>query len=283
MSKTYLKLSAAALALCVAMPVQAQDDMTVDTVVATVNGSEITLGHMLMIRATLPDQYQQLPNDVLWDGILEQLVQQEALSQLDTAKETARARLSLENERRALLAAEAISAEAENALTEEAVQAAYAAQYLNAEQDKEFNASHILVETEEEAAALVTELEGGADFATLAKDKSTGPSGPNGGELGWFGAGMMVAEFQTAVEGLEVGAVSAPVQTQFGWHVIKLNDARTKEAPALEQVRAQIEEQIQQDVLTAYIADLVANSDVTQTAKEDIDTSVLSNIELLED
>lgn len=283
MSKTYLKLSAAALALCVAMPVQAQDDMTVDTVVATVNGSEITLGHMLMIRATLPEQYQQLPTDVLWDGILEQLVQQEALSQLDTAKETARARLSLENERRALLAAEAISAEAEKALTEEAVQAAYASQYLNAEQDKEYNASHILVETEEEAAALVTELEGGADFATLAKDKSTGPSGPNGGELGWFGAGMMVAEFQTAVEGLEVGAVSAPVQTQFGWHVIKLNDSRTKEAPALEQVRAQIEEQIQQDVLTAYIKDLVAKSDVTQTAKEDIDTSVLSNIELLED
>lgn len=283
MSKTYLKLTAAALALCVAMPVQAQDDMTVDTVVATVNGSEITLGHMLMIRATLPEQYQQLPTDVLWDGILEQLVQQEALSQLDTAKETARARLSLENERRALLAAEAISVEAEKALTEEAVQAAYASQYLNAEQDKEYNASHILVETEEEAAALVTELEGGADFATLAKDKSTGPSGPNGGELGWFGAGMMVAEFQTAVEGLEVGAVSAPVQTQFGWHVIKLNDSRTKEAPALEQVRAQIEEQIRQDVLTAYIKDLVAKSDVTQTAKEDIDTSVLSNIELLED
>lgn len=283
MSKTLMKLSAAALALSLALPVQAQEDMTADTVVATVNGTEITLGHMLMIRVSLPDQYQQLPNDVLWDGILEQLVQQQILAQQDTARETLRARLSLENERRALLAAEALAAKAETALTEEAVQAAYEADYVNGEQGKEYNASHILVETEEAAAELVTELEAGADFAELAKAKSTGPSGANGGELGWFGAGMMVPEFQSAVEALEVGAISAPVQTQFGWHVIKLNDARTKEAPALEQVRGAIEEKIQQDLVTSYIDELVAQSEVTQTAKEDVDTSVLSNLELLED
>jgi peptidyl-prolyl cis-trans isomerase C len=210
------------------------------------------------------------------------LIQQQVLSQEDTAQETPRARLSLENERRALLAAEAIAARAETAVTEEAVLAAYQANYVDAEQGKEFNASHILVATEEEAAALVTELEGGADFAQLAREKSTGPSGPNGGELGWFGAGMMVAPFQEAVELLEVGGISGPVQTQFGWHVIKLNDARITEAPALDSVRAEIESQIQQDVVTAYIKDLVAKSEVTQTSKDDIDTSILSKIEMLE-
>jgi peptidyl-prolyl cis-trans isomerase C len=277
-----MKLSAMAFACALALPVQAQEDIGLDTVVATVNGTEITFGHMLMIRATLPEQYQQLPNDVLWDGIMEQLIQQQVLSQEDTAQETPRARLSLENERRALLAAEAIAARAETAVTEEAVLAAYQANYVDAEQGKEFNASHILVATEEEAAALVTELEGGADFAQLAREKSTGPSGPNGGELGWFGAGMMVAPFQEAVELLEVGGISGPVQTQFGWHVIKLNDARITEAPALDSVRAEIESQIQQDVVTAYIKDLVAKSEVTQTSKDDIDTSILSKIEMLE-
>jgi peptidyl-prolyl cis-trans isomerase C len=277
-----MKLSAMAFACALALPVQAQEDIGLDTVVATVNGTEITFGHMLMIRATLPEQYQQLPNDVLWDGIMEQLIQQQVLSQEDTAQETPRARLSLENERRALLAAEAIAVRAETAVTEEAVLAAYQANYVDAEQGKEFNASHILVATEEEAAALVTELEGGADFAQLAREKSTGPSGPNGGELGWFGAGMMVAPFQEAVELLEVGGISGPVQTQFGWHVIKLNDARITEAPALDSVRAEIESQIQQDVVTAYIKDLVAKSEVTQTSKDDIDTSILSKIEMLE-
>ena len=76
------------------------------------------------------------------------------------------------------------------------------------------------------------------NFAEVAREKSTGPSGPNGGQLGWFGPGMMVPEFQTAVEQLEVGAISEPVQTQFGWHVITLNDKRNQEAPDLAAVRS---------------------------------------------
>jgi len=80
-------------------------------------------------------------------------------------------------------------------------------------------------------------LADGADFATLAKERSTGPSGPRGGELGWFGTGQMVPEFEQAVIGLEDGAVSEPVQTQFGWHVVKRNDSRNKSAPSLDEVQ----------------------------------------------
>jgi peptidyl-prolyl cis-trans isomerase C len=283
MTNLITKLSASAFALMLALPVQAQDTLTADSVVATVNGTEITLGHMLMVRASLPDQYQQLPDDVLWDGIMDQIVQQTVLSQQDSGEETRRIKLALENERRALLAAQVIEGIVGDAVTDEAVQAMYDETYLQGEQSEEYNASHILVETEEEAAAIVEELNGGADFAEVARAKSTGPSGPNGGQLGWFGAGMMVPEFQTAVEELEVGAISGPVQTQFGWHVITLNEKRAKEAPALEAVRGEIENQLSQQAVTQKIEELTSAADVTRTAKEEVDTSVLSNIGLLED
>lgn len=283
MTNLITKLSASAFALMLALPVQAQDTLTADSVVATVNGTEITLGHMLMIRASLPEQYQQLPSDVLWDGIMDQIVQQTVLSQQEGSEETRRIQLALENERRALLAAQVIEGIVDDAVTDEAVQTFYEENYVNGDKTEEFNASHILVETEEEAAAIVEELNGGADFATVAREKSTGPSGPNGGQLGWFGPGMMVPEFQSAVETLEVGAISGPVQTQFGWHVITLNEKRLQEAPALDSVRAEIENQLSQQAVSQKIDELTNAADVTRTAKEDVDTSVLGNLGLLED
>ena len=283
MTNLITKLSAGAVALMLALPVHAQDTLTADSVVATVNGTEITLGHMLMVRASLPEQYQQLPDDVLWDGIMDQIVQQTVLSQQDSGEETRRIRLAMENERRALMASQVIEGLVDDAVTDAAVQEIYEQTYLQADQAEEFNASHILVATEEEAAAIVEELNGGADFAEVARAKSTGPSGPNGGELGWFGAGMMVPEFQAAVEGLEVGAISGPVQTQFGWHVITLNEKRAKEAPALDAVRGEIETQLSQQVVSQKIDELTNAAEITRTAKEEVDTSILSNIGLLED
>lgn len=283
MSNSFMKLTAAAsLALAIALPVQAQE-LTARSVVATVNGQEITLGNMLAIRSSLPEQYQSLPDDVLWDGILDQIVQQTVLSQDEKAKETLRVTAALENERRALLAAEVVGAVAAESISDDAIQAAYDAEYANAEMGKEFNASHILVETEEEAAALIEELNGGADFAQLAKDKSTGPSGPNGGELGWFGPGMMVEPFQQAVEGMAEGDVSEPVQTQFGWHVILLNETRNMEAPSLDDVRDELTLKVQQEAVKTYVEDKVAAAEVTRTDKADVDTSALGNIELLEE
>jgi peptidyl-prolyl cis-trans isomerase C len=283
MSNLITNLSAGAVALMLALPVQAQDTLTADSVVATVNGTEVTLGHMLMVRASLPDQYQQYPDDVLWDGILDQIVQQTVLGQQGDGTESRRVRLALENERRALLAADVIEGIVKDAVNDDSVQAFYAQSFLQGEPTREFNASHILVETEEEAAAIVEELAAGADFAEVARVKSTGPSGPNGGELGWFGPGMMVAEFQTAVEAMDVGAVSAPVQTQFGWHVIKLNEARNKEAPTLDAVRGEIEAQLSQAAVGQQIDALTTAATITRTAKEDIDPTVLSNFDLLED
>ncbi|WP_240484629.1 peptidylprolyl isomerase [Pseudoponticoccus marisrubri] len=284
MTNRFMKATVTALCLGLAAPALAQDETVgPDTVVATVNGTEITVAHMLMARASLPEQYQQLPADNLWDGILNQLVQQEVLSQDDAAEETLRVRTALDNERRSLMAGEVIAQVAQDAVTDEAIAAAYEADYADAEQGLEFNASHILVESEEEAQAIVQELADGADFAETAREKSTGPSGANGGALNWFSAGMMVQPFQDAVEALEVGQVSDPVKTQFGWHVIKLNETRPMEAPALESVRGEIATQLQQEAVTSYIETLVDDAEITRTGAAEIDTSVLGNMGLLEE
>ena len=281
MQKPLTFLSSLALAAAVALPVAAQDEPGLDTVVATVNDTEITLGHMIVARASLPQQYQQLPEDVLFKGLLDQLVQQTALADSFTGELPPRVTLSLENETRSLTAGEAIEGVMAEDVSDEELQAAYDAQYSDAEPEPEFNASHILVETKDEADAIKAELDGGADFAELAKEKSTGPSGPGGGSLGWFGPGMMVPEFEEAVAGMEAGGVSEPVETQFGWHVIKLNETRTGEAPVLEDVREELETQVRQTKVQEAIESLTEAAEVDRSAAEGIDPTVLKNIEWL--
>ena len=176
-------------------------------------------------------------------------------------------------------------------MTDEAIQAAYDETYGNAEPETEYNASHILFTQEEgaeEGAALaeaeqaIADLAGGADFATLAQERSDGPSGPRGGELGWFGTGAMVAPFEEAVVALEVGAISEPVETQFGWHVIKLNDTRIKDAPSIEQVRGELQESIQAATIESRVAELEEGADITRVAEGDIDPAILNDMSLLE-
>lgn len=119
---------------------------------------------------------------------------------------------------------------------------------------KEFNARHILVETEQEAKDIIALLDGGGDFVELAKEKSTGPSGPNGGELGWFGAGQMVKPFADAAAALEKGSYTKePVQTQFGWHVIRLEDSREGTPPPYEDVKERLKIMLANQKLQKHI------------------------------
>lgn len=274
------RVATAALILTTMMSQASAQDATADTVVASVNGTDITLGHMIALRAGLPEQYNQLPPQVLFDGLLDQLVQQSVLAQTVETKSAA-VKLQVENQERSLLANEALTAAVDGVVTEEKVKAAYDAKYANVEPTMEYNASHILVGTEDEAKALVKELEGGANFADLAKEKSTGPSGPNGGELGWFGPGMMVKPFEDAVMALNVGEISPPVQTQFGWHVLVLNDSREKGAPALEEVSAELVEELQQKAIEEIVTDLSEKADITRPDISAISPEVLNNQDLL--
>jgi peptidyl-prolyl cis-trans isomerase C len=293
MHRFSLAALAGPLCLALALPAAAQTEtapaaseaapVTADTVVATVNGTDITLGHMLVLRARLPQQYQALPPEALFEGILDQLIQQEILR--GQAGEMSRVgRLMLENEERTLRAVEAAERLAEERVTEEAIQAAYDEGYAGQEPATEYNAAHILVETEEEAKAILEELAGGADFATLAQERSKDPgSGQNGGDLGWFGTGMMVAPFEAAVVALEPGALSAPVQTDFGWHVIRLNETRPVPVPTLEEVRDQIADQLRQEAVEAAIAELRESADIVQAEPGQIDPAVIGNVNLLEE
>ena len=280
MSKRHSFLMGAAMAVALALPASAQD-ITADTVVATVNGEALTLGHLVAARAALPPQYQQLPDDVLFEGLLEQMIQQVVLSQA-MGELDRRTQAILENERRALIAGEMLQGVVEEAVTEEALQEAYDAQFANAEPTEEWNASHILVESKAAAEGLIEELSGGADFAALAKEHSTGPSGPNGGELGWFSAGMMVPAFEAAVLELEVGAVSEPVATQFGWHVVKLNDKRLQGPPPLEEVRDQLAEIIQGTAMEDAIAAMMAAATIDRPDLSAIDPMVLKDETLID-
>ena len=143
-----------AFALSITFAAQAfAADPTADTVVATVNGHEITLGHMISTRESLPAQYQELDDAVLFDGILEQLIQQTALAEVEEAALTRRDLLALDNQRRTYLAGVVLDTTANAAVTEDALNAAYDEKYSSAAPGKEFHAAHILVETEEEAKA----------------------------------------------------------------------------------------------------------------------------------
>lgn len=281
MRKGITFLSGVAMSALLMLPVPATAAPHANTVVAVVNGEEITIGHMILSRATLPAQYQQLPADVLYNAILDQLIQQTALKQALHGEVPHYIELSLENESRSLLAAEVIETVMRKATTEEDLLAAYDAEYSDGDGGDEFNASHILVETEEEAQIVKLELDAGANFATLAQEKSTGPSGPSGGELGWFGKGRMVPEFEEAVLKLKSGEVSDPIQTQFGWHVIILNERRKTSAPEFETVREELATKLQNEAVEARVNELTTSAEIERPEVEDLDPAILQNLDLV--
>ena len=277
----FTSLSAAVFAVWAAGPVLAQDTPNADSVIATVNGTEITLGQMIMARTTLPQQYLSLPDEVLFNGILDQLIQQSVLAQTVGENAPRSVQIALENERRAILAAAVVDDILKDAVTDEALQKAYDEAFANAEPTPEWNASHILVETEEEAAALITRLNAGEEFAALAQEASSDSSAASGGQLGWFESGMMVPDFEAAVVALEVGAVSAPVQTQFGWHVVKLNETRLREIATLEQVADELRPQVERAAVQTRLDELTAAAKVERHG-EGIDPALIKNLDLLE-
>jgi len=282
MPKGLTFLPSLALTAMMALPLAAETQPDASTIVARVNGEEITLGHVIATASTLPPQYQQAADDVLYEFILEQLIQQQLLGQEQDSLSNEN-KLLLENESRSLRAVQTIAALTDSVATDEAIQAAYDAQFAEFEGTDEFNASHILVESEDEAKAIKAQLDDGADFAELAKEKSTGPSGPNGGELGWFGPGQMVPAFEVAVISLDKGQVSEPVKTQFGWHVVTLNDKRKTQAPELAAVRDELAQGLQQEAIQARVDELTQQSEIERPALEGVGPEILRQFDLIQE
>lgn len=176
----------------------------------------------------------------------------------------------LERRRASLLAQHLIRAELVNQdVSDEEVRARYDEEIASSEGGQEYRARHILVENEDEARNLIGELDEGAEFEALAREHSTGPSGEQGGDLGWFQTDQMVPPFGNAVEALEAGEyTSDPVETQFGWHVILLEETRSAEPPAFEDVRAQLRSQMTSERIRQFVADLRQQGEVEIVAED---------------
>jgi peptidyl-prolyl cis-trans isomerase C len=251
-------LTAAALSLALAAPLGAQE-ADPETVVATVNGEPITLGHIASVRADLPDQYQQLSDQALYDGILQQLIDQKLMTQAAEAAavpDDAVVARALTIQRQSLLSDFYMRGQMRARITEERLAAAYEENYGDAAPTREIRASHILVESEEAAQALKAQLDEGADFADLAMSESGGPSGPRGGDVGWFDRSMMLRPFAEAAFDLAVGEISEPVRTDLGWHVIQVTDERERPAPTLEEVRIELARELGQAVANEVLGEL---------------------------
>lgn len=252
-----------------------------DSVVAVVNGEAITLGQMIAMKEGLQGGAGDLPDVALWDLMLDQMIRQTAVAQVTAQSLTPRDRAMLELDRRGYLSAATLERVAKPEPTEEELRAVYDAAFGSGNSPKtEYNAAHILVATEDEAKAVAEELAGGADFAALAAEKSTDNSAANGGDLGWFTAEMMVEPFAKAVEALEPGQVSAPVQSQFGWHVIRLNETREQTPPEFEQIREQLATQVRRNRVDAEIERLVSAASIEKT--EGLAPELLNRTELLD-
>ena len=286
MAKSMRFLMGAALLFGLAVPVWAQDAAkpSADTVVATVNGTAITLGHMIVARETLPEQYKNLPPETLFNGILDQLVQQTTLEQSLEGKLSKAQSLQIENDRRGYVAGQALQVVVTGAVTEAALQAAYDERVKAAglAPKTEYNAAHILVDTEEKAKELKAQLDGGADFAELAKANSTDTgSGANGGDLGWFGQGMMVPPFEEAVMAAEIGKVTAPIKTDFGFHLILVNETRVAAMPTLDELRDELAAEIETKAVEAHVKSL-SDAATIEKPETGIDPAVLADMTILE-
>ncbi len=157
--------------------------------------------------------------------------------------------------------------ESKAALTEEALQQTYDDAVKSMNGQEEARARHILVENEDEAKAIVDQLKGGADFAALAKEKSKDPGAADGGDLGYFTKDQMVPQFSEVAFKMYPGQLSNPVKTQFGWHVIKLEDKRTKQAPEFDKVKDQLEAYVARKAQTEYIAKLRQSAKIERLDK----------------
>jgi len=251
-----------------------------NTILATVGETKITLGHVIALQSRLTTQYKNLDDSTLFNGILDQLIQQAVVAENVKKQNFSEIKYEYENQIRTYLANLHIEKITLRKLSETRIKEFYESQYKISAADKEFNASHILLETEPEASEVQSMLKANKDFSELAKTRSTGPSGPSGGNLGWFSKGMMVPPFEKAVLGLKVGEISDPIQTQFGWHIIKLIDVREKAIPSLEEVRPEIEQSLRQEDVKTEIQNLTSKTEVIRS-EISINPSIIRNIELI--
>ena len=266
---------ATALAGCLALsliagPVRAADDA--NPVLAKVNGAEIRKSDVALAEEELGPSLAQMDPASKDDNVLSFLIDMKLVAKAAEDKKIAdtedfKKRLAFTRNR--LLMDSLLANEGKAATTPDAMKKVYEEASKQITGEQEVRARHILVETEDEAKAVKAELDKGADFAELAKKKSKDPGSADGGDLGFFTKEQMVPEFSAVAFSLEPGKISDPVKSQFGWHVIKVEEKRNRKAPDFEQVKPQIEQYVTRKAQADYVAKLRADAKVERMDQAD--------------
>lgn len=231
-----------------------------DTIVAKVNGQPVYVSELILLYEDLPPQYQQVPLQDIYEQLVARLIDRKLLAaeafrnqQLEDKETLRRAQFAVED----VVLTAFVSQKVNALLTEEALRADYAELTADMDGMEEVEARHILVRSREEAQALIKQIADGADFAELAKKNSVGPSASSGGSLGFFQRGQMVPAFEDAAFALSPGGVSAePVESKFGWHVIKVEQKRPVQAPSFEEALPQLRSAANNDIVSKLVGDL---------------------------
>ena len=229
-------------------------------IVANVNNEDISLETMIHAMNELPPEIQSQPFMSYYEDLLERVIDiklfaQEGKKMKLDEEPSVRAAIDFVIEK--VLMQAFLSKYIQENIKEENLKASYNNFIADETSREEIKASHILMDTESEAIDVINMLNDGDDFAELAKNKSTGPSGPSGGDLGWFKRGQMVPPFEKAAFSLNKNEITQrPVQTQFGWHVIKIFDKRIPEAPSYESMKNKLIQDLERKIVSKKIQDL---------------------------
>ncbi|WP_315775701.1 MULTISPECIES: peptidylprolyl isomerase [unclassified Bradyrhizobium] len=279
-TKTGLRLGlatalAGSLALSLlAAPARAADDA--NPVLAKVNGAEIRKSDVTLAEEELGQSLAQMDPATKDENVLSFLIDMKLVAKAAEDKKVAdseefKKRLAFTRNR--LLMDSLLASEGKAATTPDAMKKVYeeAAKQIGGEQ--EVHARHILVETEDEAKAVKAELAKGADFAELAKKKSKDPGASDGGDLGFFTKEQMVPEFANVAFSLEPGKISDPVKTQFGWHIIKVEEKRSRKPPEFDQVKGQIETYVTRKAQADYVGKLRESAKIERLDKPAADAA----------
>ena len=255
-------------------PMRAHAQNSSEIPVATVNGEEIFLDEVMRLIDNLPPEIRQQPLTNYFDRLVDDIVDSRLAAGMaekgGLAKNPEIARqINIAAQR--VLAETWINTELAKAVTNEHIKAAYETFIADETAREEIHARHILVKDKKEAEDIIAQLKKGADFALLAQEKSTGPSGPDGGDLGYFQRGAMVPGFEIAAFNLKKGTFSKqPVQTQFGWHIIMVEDKRIAEAPSLDALTPHLRQNLITQNLGRILDNLRKNAKIERRPFEEI-------------
>ena len=245
-------------------PTPAPDPAT--TVVATVGDEKIYLLDILQMVRQMPEQYRQMPLEAIFPSLVKRAVDSTLVGIAGRAAgfaDNAEVKKRLRDLEGQIIAEVFLTQTIGGKVNEEALRKIYEETKSQMAGDEQVKARHILLETEEDARKVIEALGDGGDFAALAAEHSTGPSAASGGDLGWFGKEQMVPEFSAAAFALAAGDITPdPVKTQFGWHVIMVEDRKSAEPPTFEEARQQLTSQLTQRLLKDLLDGLRAGAKV---------------------